>query len=386
MERAKWYKWHSLLGLKLAILSCFILITGTLAVLSQEIDWLTNSALRVDPNSSRPIQWPTLYAAAREEFPHAQLESLSVPDDPWYAAQAIYLQGENERFRAYFHPVSGEYQGLGRWYNWQRFFRMTHRHLMLPLPIGITIVCIVGLLLFGSLISGTVIYRGWWKGLFRWPRRDNRKVFWGDIHRLFGLWSLWLLLILCLTGIWYLVEQWGARATYPATGSPAHELRLMPEPEQFALMLEQAQQLRPDIRLSNIDFPGKFRQVVLFEGQGDELLVRDRANNIALDPLTNAVLSTRHADQLSLHARISEAADPLHFGYFGGFFTKVIYFMFGLVLSALAVVGTWIYALRVHRRHRPYHGKNIWKGMHWGGWLAVLLVAVCLFNAAYVFS
>ena len=464
MDRAKWYQWHSCLGLKLAILVCFVLITGTFAVLSHEIDWLTNPAMRADTSNSRPVQWETVYASASTQFADASLESLSVKEDPWFAAEAIYVDAQGTRFRGFFHPVTGNYQGDGRWFNWQRFFRMAHRHLMLPLPIGVTVVCIVGLMLFGSLISGTVIYKGWWKGFLRWPRTKNAKVFWGDMHRLLGVWVSWLMLVLCITGMWYLVEQWGARATYPELGKPkavlnaeevqetsgqekegqekperdgekpqsqqtipgtgpiqnvitgtqqpkettagtdpSHEaapgkaqlqkaISGMQHPQtsalslrEFADMLATARQQRPDIHISNIRFPGKSLNVVLFEGQGGELLVRDRANNIVLDPADGEVLSMRHADALSLHVRISEAADPLHFGYFGGFTTKIIYFTFGLMLSGLAVAGTWIYALRISRRRNPHKARNIWKGMQWGGWLSVLFVLVCLFNTGYVF-
>lgn len=55
MDRAKWLKVHSWVGFKVSILLCFVLITGTLAVLSHEIDWLTNPAMRISPSSVNEI-------------------------------------------------------------------------------------------------------------------------------------------------------------------------------------------------------------------------------------------------------------------------------------------------------------------------------------------
>ncbi|GAB3012833.1 PepSY-associated TM helix domain-containing protein [Bowmanella dokdonensis] len=386
MDRANWYKVHSWVGLKLAILLCFILVTGTLAVLSHELDWLSNSAMRVDTGSSGPMDWPRVYEMADRHFSGARLTSLSAPPDPWFAAEAVYLDEHGERFRGFFHPVSGEFQGTGRWHNWQRFFRMSHRHLMLPLPLGITLVCLVGLLLTGSLLSGTVIYRHWWRGFFRRPRTTNARVFWGDLHRLAGLWSFWLILIICLTGIWYLIEQWGGRASYPANARPAHQQVFNPVPGQLTRMLSQVAAERPELTLSTIFFPTANRNAVVMEGQARELLVRDRANNMVFDPLDGQLLSSRYGKDLSWHVRISEAADPLHFGTWGGFASKLLYFTFGVVMSALAVIGTYLYGLRASRRTRPGKMGNIWRGMHWGGWLSVLFVVLCLYNTAILFS
>ena len=51
------------------------------------------------------------------------------------------------------------------------------------------------------------------------PRRKHRKLFWADVHRLFGVWSLWGVFIIALTGIWYFLEVWGLRADYPTRGN-----------------------------------------------------------------------------------------------------------------------------------------------------------------------
>ena len=48
-----------------------------------------------------------------------------------------------------------------------------------------------------------------------------------------------------------------------------------------------------------------------------------------------------------MHTRISEAADPLHFGYFGGITTKILWFLLGLSMSAMALTGVVIYSKRL---------------------------------------
>jgi len=50
---------------------------------------------------------------------------------------------------------------------------------------------------------------------------------------------------------------------------------------------------------------------------------------------------------LSPMQRISEMADPLHFGTFGGFWTKILYFVFGVILSGLSLSGVYVFSARI---------------------------------------
>jgi uncharacterized iron-regulated membrane protein len=84
---------------------------------------------------------------------------------------------------------------------------------------------------------------------------------------------------------------------------------------------------------------------------------------------------------MNLHQRIGEMADPLHFGYFGGYWTKVPWFLFGLLMTGLSVSGAAIYSLRIAReRERPIRlarsAAGMWRGMGRWRWLSVLLIAI----------
>ncbi|NRA85495.1 MAG: PepSY domain-containing protein [Gammaproteobacteria bacterium] len=216
MNKQQLYALHSLAGINLSILICFILITGTLAVVSHEIDWLTNPSKRVLPAiDSSKINWSLIYQAVNKQSPNDLISSINAPIDDWFAVEVIRIDKNEQRYFQFYHPVTAKYKGSGRWYNWQRLFRMLHRHLMMPTIVGVTIVGMVGLLMFFSLISGFFLIPQWWNKFFVKPRTNNRKVFWNDCHRLFGLWSSWLLLILCITGTWYLLELWGLNAKFP---------------------------------------------------------------------------------------------------------------------------------------------------------------------------
>src|SRR5690606_37102551 len=69
------------------------------------------------------------------------------------------------------------------------------------------------------------------------------------------------------------------------------------------------------------------------------------------------VLGRLSGEQLSAHQRIGEAVDPLHFGTFGGQITRLLWFVWGIMLCALSASGAWIYALRLSSRIPRRAGK-----------------------------
>lgn len=396
MDRAKWFNIHSWVGFKFALLLSFVLVTGTFATVSHEIDWLTNAAKRVSPSTVEQLDWVAVYASALEQVPDKALLNLGAPVDPWFSVELTYYEHHKQLHRQFFHPTTGEHLGDGRWYNWQRFFRMSHRHLMVPTAIGISIVGLLGVLMLLSLITALVVYKRWWAGFLRMPRTHHRKVFWGDLHRLFGVWSLWFVLVIAVTGVWYLAELWGLRATYPeraeATSVVAQEQAVMPTAEAFSAMVAQIREIYPELQIQRVFFPRKAGHAVIFQGQADAILVRPRVNAVSFDPFTAAHLKTIKGEEMSAHVRISEAADPLHFGTFGGLISKLVYFVFGVILSGLAISGTYIYGMRVARinKSEPSQQKRIWRAaiahMTWGKWISYLSITVCAVLTVLLFG
>jgi len=375
---------------------CFVLITGTLAVFSHEIDWLANSAMRIDSSSAKPIKWSAIYRQFKDQHPNKKLLHINAPIDPWFSAELVYLKHKNSYHRNFFDPNSGQYLGDGRWYNWQRFFRMAHRHLMLPTKIGVPIVSSIAIFMMVSLLTSLVVYRKWWRGFFRMPRRSHRKFFWGDIHRLFGVWSLWFVFIISLTGLWYLVEVLGLNASYPDRGQTkiqrSQAETVMPSLAVFNQMLTTTRIEFPDLEIKKIYFPQRVGDGVVFQGQASAILVRPRANIISFDPISGGQLTLNRGEDLSLHARISEAADPLHFGTFAGFLSKIIYFIFGVILSILAVSGTYIYGMRVAKTCKtdPKPQARFWhaacRDMGGWKWISLFFITLCLGLALMLFS
>ncbi len=75
-----WWTVHQWVGLKLSLFLSFILFTGTLAVVSQEIDWLLQPSLRVAPSSVEgPVAWDRIAASAARHPEAAKVTYISAP-------------------------------------------------------------------------------------------------------------------------------------------------------------------------------------------------------------------------------------------------------------------------------------------------------------------
>ena len=408
MSRRTWFDLHSWFGLNLSLLLSFVLVTGTLATVSTELDWVANSASRVYRlSTTKSYDWASLYTSAQAAYPDAELLSISAPADPWFAVVAVAVDANRERFRIFLDPETSQVQGEGRWYNWQRFFRQTHRHLMLPINVGVTIVGLLSVPLLVAFCSGTVIYQKWWRGFFvnplsnaKSPSSDGRsphseRRLWGNVHRWLAIWSLWFILLIATTGIWYLGEQWGLQVNYSPLETADTEASRRNDstlsPTALSAMTSQAARLYPELDVTNILLPHGDDRLVRIQGESRAILVRDRANQITFDTPTGRHVNTRKGIDLSAHMRISEAADPLHFGYFGGTATRFVWFLFGTMLSGLSITGVYLYGLRTVRSlgAKKSAPQLAWvsalRGMGYLKWPSVFVLVICIALAIDVF-
>jgi uncharacterized iron-regulated membrane protein len=354
--RRLWFDLHSWVGLKLSLLMAFVCLTGTLAVFSHEIDWLLHPEMRVEP-AERSASWGSMLAAVRAAYPDWKVSRIEAPWGRRFAAAAS-VQTPDGRLRfVWIDPYRGTVTGDTGWFNTQRFLRNTHRHLMLPTRWGVPIVSSLSLALLVTFASSFVIYKRWWRGFFSWPRGERRRRFWGDLHRLAGVWSLWFVLLIALTGLWYLVESLGGAAPAAQAHWPAPTAAATIGPALVDRSVQQARHDWPGLEIGGISLDEAGGRLVI-DGQAEAWLVRDRANALAFD--TNGrLVATVDAGGLSVHQRIAEMADPLHFGTFGGLLTQALWFVFGAAMTLLSLSGVYLFGLRSAeslRPRRPRHG------------------------------
>jgi uncharacterized iron-regulated membrane protein len=328
----------------------FICLTGTLAVFAQEIDWLLHAEMRVTPRDTR-ASWGQIVGAAQQSHPDWVLEGVAAPHASRFAAVAQMRTSENRRRFVWIDPYTGQVTGDTHWFNAHRLLRNTHRHLMLPVKYGVPLVAALSIPLLLSLLSSLFIYKRWWRGFFSWPRADRPRRLWGDVHRLLGVWSLWFLALIGLTGGWYLVESLGGNATPPAriavpgNGAPGDGEAAPADPRAIDRAAAELRRRWPELDIGTVR-PSADGRGLLIDGQARAWLVRDRANAAGFDLRDGRLLGRQDGRDMSVHQRIAEMADPLHFGSFGGWPVRLLWFLSGAALTALCFTGVYLYGLR----------------------------------------
>ncbi len=338
-----------------------VLATGTLASVSPEIDRLLQPAMRVTPRDGAMASWGAWATGAQVGAPGLRIERIDSPIATGFAVEALAVDVAGERIRVQVDPWTAKPLGRTPWLGARRLLRDLHRHLFLPGWIGLPLVTLLALPLLASLMTAFAVYKKWWRGFLRLPRGPrsivDRRRFVGDLHRWGGLWTLPFLAVTATTGTYYLAEWAGMKAADPTlvrridpTAANGRELDRLVAIGRTAM---------PTLDVRAIEFPqeeeGQAAGGVRISGQASAWLVRSRANAVLLDGTRGLVVARVDGTTLTIGQRIGEAADPLHFGTWGGRATRWLWFVFGVTLTGLAVTGVVIYAMRLSRER----GKSI---------------------------
>ncbi|MEM9984203.1 MAG: PepSY-associated TM helix domain-containing protein, partial [Bacteroidota bacterium] len=279
---------------------------------------------------------------------------------------------------------TGEVQGQAT-LTFQRFFRDLHYFLFIPFQVGHFTVLIFAFMLLISMVTALLFYKKWWRKLFELKVGKGKLAFFRSLHRLVGLWSVPFALLFSITGIWYFAERTNlggvSREANPSTpeitnlGLDSTVFARLPYDLDYDRVVKAAQQAIPGLQVRDISLPQNQETVLYLTGLSEVPLVRNRANRVYLHPLTYEVVGVQKAAEISTVTWLNDIADPLHFGYFGGILTKIIWFMGGMALSSLVLTGIWIALKRRLRQMRNSGEKPMgkWKSVNW------VLVGLMLF-------
>ncbi|MBL9217885.1 MAG: PepSY domain-containing protein [Opitutaceae bacterium] len=359
------FRWHLWLGLATGLMLFIIGGSGAVAVFIEEIDWLVTPALRASATPGGPRAEPdAIVAAVQAAYPADRLSTLNLSIRPSFAHVAKVQSKTRGSLDVFIDPATGRINGdrayTGAYTSTLRnFIRQLHLRLFMGLW-GRVLVGVFGVTLLLSCLTGLWIYRGWIRNLFRlrW-RSAGPRARWSGLHKFVGLWSLAFNLVFGLTGAVFglenLVSQVESRwlpkppATAkpprpaPATAAPAPATPSLP----LSVLLEHAHAAFPDFVPRVINFPSRAAGPIVLRGDVPSLLVQQshvrRVNSITLDPFSGAVLQQTDGRKATGWSRIYSSFDPLHFGYFGGIPTKIIWFIAGLAPSVLSFTGAWLW-------------------------------------------
>lgn len=382
-KRARlWFQIHSLIGLNLSLLLGLVFLTGTLSVFSNEIDWLLKPHIRASGTvSADDLPWEAIAQSLAEHAPRATIDTIEAGSSPIFAPAAYLVRPDGGLRIIYFNRATGAVQSEGTMLSAKSLMRAIHSRLLLSEQLGTTLVSALSFFLMTSLIMAMLVYRKWWRGFFRIPRRNRgSRVFWGDLHRLMGVWCLVFGMLVALAGNWYFAEEVALPA--PLFSSAIGTNGKVVNREAAILLpaaLERARAAYPELRIRRIVWPGVDGADFGFYGQDGTLLVRPRANGITVGAFEATIVNQHSGSDASLHQRISEAADPVHTGSFASYWSKAIWFLFGIMMTMLAFSGATLFVKRITGSHSQSAAdgtivKHGWKWLRPGRGLGISLI------------
>ena len=352
-----WFLVHSWLTLPIWFFVLIVCVTGTLAVVSQEIVWLATPEARASqPSDDAPLlTYEQVLNAIHQAEPKLAVQSISRPDESHFA-----LVADVGSPSLYINPYTGAIQGESPAFDFKAFTRALHGWWLVPFTNGYSwgwyLVSFLGLPLLASLVTGLVVYKKFWKGFFKPNLRfkHGARIFWGDFHRLCGIWSIWFIAVISISGLWFLIQafMFDNQISISTQGNPPvvarQDVPIMPDGKPAPqISLDKAVAIAaekiPGLEASFISLPSNAFGHIEVGGPGWYPLLFQTAD---INPYNGLIEGSRMIADRSGLELVTESMRPLHTGDFGGLWVKLIWFFFGLILSMMVLSGLLIWTKR----------------------------------------
>ncbi|TDS82196.1 PepSY-associated TM helix domain-containing protein [Comamonas sp. JUb58] len=375
-KRMAWL--HTWCGLVSGWLLCAIFLTGTLSVFRAPITrWMqAQPAVAAAPAAGQPaLQQAARYLAA--EAASARFWRIELPQQAGDALLLAWQPAGAQRGglqTAAMDPATGSLlpQPWGRKTEGGRHFMSFHYSLHAG-NFGFWLVGGMAMCMLVALVSGVVVHRRIFADFFT-LRLGKGQRSWLDAHNATGVLALPFLFMIAYTGLAYFYSSympWPLRAVYgdsplaqaryqgelsSEAAAPRRSLQGQPAAMQdLALLLDQARQLTGrSPRMLFIERPGDVSMTVRIFNQApeDSQTLLNQAGQVSFDGVTGAVLQLRNpAPQAPTHSgQIHPVLEALHVASFGGWTLRWMYFVFGLMGTAMMATGTVLFMVKRRKK------------------------------------
>lgn len=362
------FRLHSWFGLITGVFLLLLGLSGSILVFMEELDPIIyRHSLTVKPTGA-PLLIDSLYRIITAEYPNldgiAWLNPEATPEQSYH----FRLYMNDTRLISYdlgainLNQYTGQILRKGRsddlevgWIEWIFQFHFSF-HLGMP---GAALTAIFGLTMLVSILTGLVVYRKFiWKVLaFKVKiNRKNWRTISSDLHRIVGVWSLALNVIVFFTGFWMNLFAFEKKTwDNEVVPTPANTLAKV----SLQSLYQQALKKAPNFTPNYVYLPTHPHRKFNVRGYyNDENRLFSSRNAIVFDAYTGQFVGiTRYADLLTWE-KIEATFHPLHVGNFGGIFVKILYVILGLTPGVLSVTGFLLWWRRNRKKTNAHKQAN----------------------------
>lgn len=350
------FKWHSY-GALIAMLPLLIIsITGSILVFKVEIDSLLRPAhMLVDASATTPrVSLDTLMDTMLSANSDYELGGWEIFDDK-SRSDAGYLieRGTENWFKVYINQYNGQLLSEPQTLTHYLTDWLLELHYSFLFHVaGASVALIVGCIMLFLGISGIILYRRFWVKLFTLRFNAVRRILFSDIHKFIGILSSPVLIIVALTGVYWnfigiqheLSEH--ADGEHYLVSAPRHSPSI-----SFEALMQQTEAEITSYKAGYLTMPFEPGRDITFYGEVDSSnpFNSEYASFVSFDRTTGKLLAKQDIRQASTLTVFLDSFRKLHFGYFGGLLSRIIWCIIGLMPLILGFTGLYLYW---HRRQQ----------------------------------
>jgi uncharacterized iron-regulated membrane protein len=351
---------HRWLGLTVGVLLCVAGLTGSILVFWHELDdWVLTRRFGSVVAAGERASIPAVLEMVQTRYAGRglTLSSINLPESE-VAPYTIGLVDAAEHWldvlvNPYTNQIMGDRQWETSWVG--RIYELHYQ--LLAGDIGLIIMGVVALLTLILSMTGIILWPGWRKLVagfkIKWKAHPKRTNF--DIHKVVGIITAIFLTLIGFTGfVWNIPQAKVEDAIYLATFTakqpePKSQAIAGQQPLSFDELLQRAEATSPQGRMTAITLATKPEEVFRVDKKQPQETGSWGETHVYLDQFSGAVLRVDDPFKHSRADAILHQFGPLHFGTFGGLFTRILYVFVGLAPAALMVTGLVMWRYRYHR-------------------------------------
>lgn len=362
------FKIHSWVALIALIPLLVISITGSVLVFKSEIDGLLmpDSHFVVQQQANRlPID--TLITKTQKTYPEYVVGSWEIFNDD--TADRVYLikRGTKDWYKFHLDQYTGEIlsEPVGTSHYFTDWFLDLHYTFLLndlkslPGQTGTVLGFFFAVFFLVLGITGLIIYRKFWQRLFSVRWRATLQIVLSDIHKMTGVIGSPIIIILAITGGYFNGAVW-----YHEVIEHAEEehfvltKNLYNEEVSFQHVLDDSQKQIPTFNGTFLVMPLEPDENITLFGEVDTSnpLTSEYANTVTYNKLTGEHMANWDIREVGVGWQVIDSFRKLHFGYFAGLISKIIWCVIGL--SPVWLGGTGFYLWFTRRKRKKQSQKN----------------------------
>ena len=354
--RRQLFKWHSTSALIALIPLIVISITGSLLVFKVELDtWLMPEHMLVtQTQATARVNFDTLIRNVESEYSDYILGSWELFDNNERADAAyIVSKTDGQWYKLYVNQYTNELLStpVHLTHYITDWLLSLHYTFLLGFT-GTTLGLVFSIILLFLGISGVILHRQFWRKLFTLRFKAAKRVFFSDVHKLIGITSAPVILILAITGGYWNAAEMLHEAEHYIEQEPIMMTKAYNEDLRFQTLLEQSQSAINGFAATYMTFPFEPELPIVFYGDvpNKNLLSSEYSSTVTFDKDSGKQIAITDIRTAQGFWTIVDMFRKLHFGYFAGLTSKIIWCFLGLSPVWLALTGLYFYLFRKGNR------------------------------------